>query len=246
MTRVLITGAAAGLGLALARAALARGARVVGVDRAAMPLTGTPGFEARACDLSDRAAVLALADGVGPLDTVILNAGVSATGRFEAIPARDHRAVLEVNAVAPILLANALGPRLPRGGRLVAIASLSHATGYPGAASYAASKDALAVYARSLRPALRRQGVSVTVVFPGPLRTDHAARHAPRGAREGNRRAPDLAAAEILAGADRRRSAIGLGLGARGAFWLGALAPGLTTRAMRRLLFERMDEPTSP
>ena len=73
---------------------------------------------------------------------------------------------------------------LARGGHVVFISSLSHMTGYPGAASYAATKDAIAIYAKSIRRPFKRQlGVHVACAFPGPLRTGQAERHAPKGAK---------------------------------------------------------------
>ena len=62
------------------------------------------------------------------------------------------------------------------GGTVIFVSSLSHRTGYPGAASYAASKGAIAVYAGSIRKPFRRAlGVHVACAFPGPMKTEHAA-----------------------------------------------------------------------
>ena len=245
MSRALVTGASAGLGLALARRLLGDGWSVVGVDRdAAEPDGGGHAtadlYTHQLADLSDRAAVDTLAASPdAPFDLVVLNAGISATGRFEAIPAEAHGQLLAVNAEAPLVLADALLARGLRGteGRLVLIGSLSVDVGYPGAASYAASKEALAAYGRSLAKAGRR----VTVVLPGPIRTGHAARHAPEGASEAGRMDPDDLARRILAGAHRGKRVLRPGIGAGAAGLLGRLAPGPVTRAMRRALFDRLD-----
>ena len=245
--KVLVTGAANGLGHALAKAHLARGDRVIGVDREAGPMqalaaTHTERFVGFLCDLADRQAVRRLPDRLeGPFDRVILNAGISATGRFEEIDGEAYERVLEVNAATPILLSNALLDRMERGGRLVFVSSLSHVTGYPGAAVYAATKDAIAIYAKSVAKPLARRGIGVTTVFPGPIRTAHAERHAPPDARAEKRMDPDDLARRIVKAADRGEAVLYPGAGALGAYVAGGLAPNAMTRLMRRLIFERLD-----
>jgi short-subunit dehydrogenase len=106
--------------------------------------------------------------------------------------------VLRVNAEAPMVIAAALLESKHMhcsGAAMVFVSSLSHFTGYPGAASYAASKDALAIYARSMRKYAASKGVTlITVAFPGPLKTDHAERHSPEGADDSKRMDPGQAA----------------------------------------------------
>ena len=239
MKRALVTGSAAGLGEALADALLAGGWSVVGIDRAVR--APADGYEHLRVDLADPDAVDAvLADAAGPFDLVVLNAGISATGRFERLPAEAHARVLSVNAEAPLTIADGLlaGRALAPGAALVLVASLSVDVGYPGAASYAASKEAIAGYARSLRK--RRGGPVVTVVHPGPIRTEHAARHAPPGASERSRMPAAELARRVLAGA-WRGGTLRPGGAARAAGMLARLAPGFAARAMRRALFDRLD-----
>jgi short-subunit dehydrogenase len=175
---------------------------------------------------------------------VILNAGISATGRFENIPPDAHRNVIAVNAEAPMVLCAGLARigALSSGGTVIFISSLSHRTGYPGAASYAASKGAVAVYAKSIRKRFRNElGVDVACAFPGPMKTDHAARHAPRGARDEKRMTPDAAARKILRDAASGRAVIYPGSGAKLSAAVGRLLPGPVTRAMRRIIFEKLE-----
>jgi short-subunit dehydrogenase len=84
-------------------------------------------------------------------------------------------------------------------------------------------------------------GVHVTTAFPGPLRTGHAARHAPPGAREDRRMAPERAARIVLQAALRKRATCHPGMAAKAAAIAGSLFPGLADRLMRRNLFRRMD-----
>ena len=261
--RLLVTGCAEGLGRAVAERALAALPqirrplagrwRVTGIDRQAEPLADLAAawpdrFDGRLCDLADAAAVERLTARLeGPFDLVVLNAGISATGRFEAIPAEAHARLLRVNALAPMLMARELVARglMAKRSRMVFVSSLSHVTGYPGAASYAASKDAVAVYARSVRPLWRRRGVRVTCLFPGPLRTAHAERYAPPTddpqTRAARRTDPRQVARMILN--SRGQAVIFPGAGANLVWIAGALAPRLMTRMMRRAIFEKLDHP---
>lgn len=243
--RALVTGGHAGLGEAFCRALTAAGYEVTSLDRSA-PDSAVP-WTPLICDLADRsqrdAAIVNLCAGA-PFDLVILNAGVSATGRFEAIPMEAHRRVIAVNLEAPMVLCSALAARgaLAKGGNLVFISSLSHWTGYPGAASYAASKDAIAIYARSIRKPFRRAlGVTVSCAFPGPMRTAHAERHAPEGAKPGRRMPPEEAARRIIAGMTAGKSVIVPGLRAKLVAAYARLFPQRATRAMRKRIFDRLD-----
>ena len=249
--RVLVTGAAAGLGRALVEHAIERGARVVAVDRDAAGLAELEylyptQLTSRRVDLADAAAVEALTKELARgfrFDMAILNAGVSATGRFEALPAEAYARLVAVNVVAPLVMARGLvaAEAMERQGTLVFISSLSHAVGYPGAAVYAASKDAVAAYARAVRRPWLRRRVRVATVFPGPLRTEHAARHAPAAADAAKRMSPDVAARAIWRAVRKGKREIYPGVAAKGAAAAGRWAPGTMTRMMRRAVFERLD-----
>ena len=239
MVTALVTGAAAGLGAALAERLLADGTEVVAVDRA--PMRARSGLHRHTLDLADAAAVETFCvELVGSLDLVVLNAGVSATGRFETLPAAAYERLLRVNVTAPLLMAARLVERMEPGGTIVFVSSLSHRTGYPGASVYAASKDAVAAYARSVRRPFARRDVRVMCVFPGPVRTEHARRHAPPDADEAARMDPDELARRILQAVRRGRRTLYPGAAARATAIAGRAAPGRMTRLMRRLIFERL------
>ena len=198
------------------------------------------------CDLASRTELDRTLPGLvaaGPFDLVILNAGISATGRFEAISAQAHIDVLRINAEAPMVIAARLleAEALKPNAAMVFVSSLSHFTGYPGAASYAASKDALAVYAKSLRKPAKSKGATVTVAFPGPLRTDHAERHAPEGADPSKRMDPDLAAGLIMADVLAGRKTSIPGRGNRLFAAVGTALPKPVTALMRRLIYDRLN-----
>jgi short-subunit dehydrogenase len=109
---------------------------------------------------------------------------------------------------------------------------------YPGAAVYAATKDGLAHYARSLQMA-RPAGYTL-VVFPGPTRTAHARRYSPDNSREHTRMAPERLAAVVFQAAQARRARLAPGAVNQLFALAGHLAPRLMEAAMRRAIFEKL------
>jgi short-subunit dehydrogenase len=239
--KALITGASAGLGAAFADNLAGQNVSILNLDRAK-----SDRHQTFTCDLSNRTSLDAVLPHIinqGPFDWLILNAGASATGKFEELPVEAMLKLIRLNAEAPMVLASHLlaNNAVAKGGHIVLTSSLSHFTGYPGAAAYAASKSALAVFGTSIRKAARAKGVTVTIAYPGPLATDHAARHAPTGTNAKARMAPDIAAAAILAAAKAGRKAAIPGLPNKIGALLGLLEPGLMTWAMRKIIYERLD-----
>lgn len=169
---VLITGATGGIGAALVRAAAARGASVVLTGRQAdvlSDLAAQVGGRTIVSDLAEPGAAAALAQEAGPVDVLVANAALPASGAvLEFAPEEIDRA-LRVNLAAPIHLARALAPRMVdrRAGHLVFISSLSGKAATPGSAIYSATKFGLRGFAAGLRQDLRGTGVGVSVVFPG-------------------------------------------------------------------------------
>ncbi|MEM8748972.1 MAG: SDR family NAD(P)-dependent oxidoreductase [Pseudomonadota bacterium] len=249
--KVLITGASHGLGRALTEKLLAEGHDVFAVDRDTDALDALAVKSRGACKpiLAD----MALGQSVERLmreiaghtfDLVILNAGISATGKFEEIPAAAYQRLIAVNLTAPITIASRLigENMLVAKSKLVFISSLSHAVGYPGASVYAATKDALAVYARSIRKPLAKKRVGVLTVFPGPIRTQHAERHAPAGAKASKRMSPDILARHILKATRTRKKELYPGTQAAFTKLLAGIAPNFMTKMMRRVIFEKLDD----
>jgi short-subunit dehydrogenase len=242
--KALITGASSGLGAAFADTLSSRGIGVLNLD-----IAQSPNHQTMLCDLGKSdglnqvlVELQSLAKAQGLFSHVILNAGISATGPFETLPVEAMLRVIRINSEAPMMIASYLlgNGLIAKGGQIILVSSLSHFTGYPGAAAYAASKSALAIFGASIRKAAKTRGVSVTVAFPGPLKTNHAARHAPDGAKASSRMEPMHAAELILRDAAQRKAQSVPGTQNKLASLGGRLLPNAMTNLMRRVIFERL------
>ncbi len=247
-----ITGAANGIGRALALAFAAAGYTITGVDldreramRTQAELINAGG-KARFIigDLGDADQIGRIADQVARrprVDVLIHNADASAVGAFVRLPLVLQMKVLDVNLSAPLLLTRALlaAGRLKAGGSLVFLSSLSHFASYPGAAVYAASKSGLASYASSLAIALAPRNVNVLTVY-GPTRIAHARRYSPDNGREERPMPPEVLAGRIMDAVHARRHQLIPGPANRLLGVAGRLVPGATETVMRRMIFEQM------
>lgn len=173
--RVLVTGASGGLGAALVMAVAARGARVTLTGRRHEVLTelaarvgGTP----VAVDLSEPDAPSQLLESTGPIDVLIANAALPASGLLSDYSVEQIDRALDVNLRAPIVLAKLAGAEMAaRGaGHLVFISSLSGKSAASRMALYNATKFGVRGFALAIREDLRPSGVGVSVILPGPIR----------------------------------------------------------------------------
>jgi short-subunit dehydrogenase len=172
---VLLTGASGGLGQAIARALARRGARLVLTSRRAEvlePLAAEIGGRALPCDLADRAALERLVTEAGPVDVLVANAGLPASGGIWSFSVAEIDRALDVNLRAPMVLARLLSDGMAErgGGHMVFVSSLSGKAGTPKTSVYAATKFGLRGFAQSLREDLRPRGIGVSTVFPGFVR----------------------------------------------------------------------------
>ncbi len=188
---VVVTGGSRGLGLALARGLVARGARVAicardgaELERAKADLERLGGeVFAAPCDVTDRDAVLrfiaSVEDDFGSIDVLINNAGIIQVGPVELMTEDDFARAMNVNLFGPLhgIYAVLPGMRRRKAGRIVNIASIGGKVAVPHLAPYSTSKFALVGLSAALRAELVGDSIYVTTVCPGLMRTG-SPRHA--------------------------------------------------------------------
>lgn len=188
LKRVLITGAARGLGRAMAEEFARRGAEPVLTDILDAELEKTVaaiaemGVRCRGyrLDVTDEANILAVRDQIhqelGKIDILVNNAGVVFGGPLQDVPIARHRLTYRVNVEGPMMLTHTFLPDLIASphGQAVYIASASGFVGLPNGTSYASSKWAVIGFAESVRAEMKHLGhknVSVTTVCPTYINT---------------------------------------------------------------------------
>src|SRR5256714_5990249 len=185
--RVLVTGAASGIGRATAVASARKGARLFLTDINEAPLQavaaeiraagGTVAY-AEALDISDHAAVAAMAEEIrsahGSLDVVMNVAGISIWGTVETLTHDQWRRAVDVDLMGPIHVVECFVPAMiaaGRGGHVVNVSSAAGIFGLPWHAPYSAAKFGLRGLSEVLRFDLRRHDIGVSLVCPGAVDT---------------------------------------------------------------------------
>ena len=177
-----ITGAARGMGVDLAKAALAAGHSVVATARDAAKVTAALGEHtnllAVSLDITDPAASIAATEAAverfGRIDVLVNNAGNFYAGFFEEISDNQMRQQMETNFFGPLNVTRAILPvmRKQRSGHVITISSAAGLIGQEFCAAYAASKFALEGWMESLQYDVAPFGIHTTVVEPGFFRTE--------------------------------------------------------------------------
>jgi NAD(P)-dependent dehydrogenase (short-subunit alcohol dehydrogenase family) len=182
-----ITGCSTGFGREFARAALARGFRVIATAREVRKIDDViAGHEERAraltLDVTNpkqiENAVGEAERAFGRIDVLVNNAGYGYMAAVEEGEEKDIRAVFETNffGLAAMIRAVLPGMRARRHGSIVNIASVGGIVGFPGSGYYAATKFAVEGLSESLAQEVALLGIRVLLVEPGPFRTDWAGR----------------------------------------------------------------------
>ncbi len=194
----LVTGASSGIGLELARAAAADGFDLVlvarnreALERLAEELRAAHGVAARvlAADLADPAAprkIVAELEAAGVcVDALVNNAGVGTWGRFDELDPEGELRTLQVDILALTHLARLFLPGMVRrgGGRVLNVASTAAFQPGPLMATYYAAKAYVLSFSEALAAELAGTGVTVTVLCPGPTRSDFQRRAGMEGVR---------------------------------------------------------------
>ncbi|MFF5081777.1 SDR family NAD(P)-dependent oxidoreductase [Actinoplanes sp. NPDC000266] len=259
-----LTGAASGIGEQLAYQLGELGSHLVLVDRDETRLkqvadrvrASHPGLtvETIVADLADRAQVEGVATKVladhAAIGLLVNNAGIALGGRFDQVTVEEFETVMNVNFRAPMLLTHALLPALTAapGGHLVNVSSLFGLIAPAGQSAYAASKFALRGLSQALHAELAENGVGVTTVHPGGIRTRIAesaivGAHVPESEIEPNRKLfdalltypPEKAARQIIEAVTRRRPRLLIAISAKAPDLLARLFPVGHAHVMRFL-----------
>ena len=256
---VLITGGSRGLGLVIARQLTAEGAHVVLMARDRAELErARHDLEARggsvsiiACDVRDRhqveQSIAQIADAYGTIDVLINNAGVIDVGPVDHLSVSDFEDAMATHFWGPLYAILAALPYMRQRGarRIVNISSIGGKVAVPHLLPYCASKFALAGLSDGLRAELEPDGVRVTSVFPGLMRTGstYNARFKGQHRREfawfhtadalpGLSMAAERAARKIVTACRYGDAELVLTLPARIAIIANAVTPGILARAM--------------
>jgi NAD(P)-dependent dehydrogenase (short-subunit alcohol dehydrogenase family) len=164
---VLVTGAASGLGLAIAQAAQAEGAAITALDRVAAPFENS-----RICDIADEDQVRRALSGLPRLDAVVNSAGIARRAKVDETDMADFDAVMSVNVRGAFLVSKHALPHLRAyGGSILHLSSGVATTGLRNRAAYTASKGAVLSLTRNMALDYAADKVRVNCLCPGFVNT---------------------------------------------------------------------------
>ena len=164
---IVVTGAASGLGLAIAQAAQAEGAEIVALDRVAAPFE-----DSRICDIADEDQVKQALSGLPRLDAVVNSAGIARRAKLDETNMADFDAVMAVNVRGAFLVSKYALPYLrDKGGSILHLSSGVATTGTRNRAAYTASKGAVLSLTRNMALDYAADKVRVNCLCPGFVNT---------------------------------------------------------------------------
>jgi NAD(P)-dependent dehydrogenase (short-subunit alcohol dehydrogenase family) len=179
--RVLITGAAGGIGMATAQVLAKRGHWVAATDLSAPG--GSEGIQAYVLDVTSDDSVARCLQAVGPLDAIVNNAGIFGQGPVESYPLDRIRQMFETNTLGALRVIQAVLPawRKRGSGVIVNVSSVSGRLSSPLEAAYCASKFALEAFTESLHFEVRHFGIRCVLIEPGAIATGTHERESHQG-----------------------------------------------------------------
>ena len=178
---VWITGASSGIGEALSVAFSREGAQLIlsarraeELERVRQSCDAPDRHRIEPLDLMDANAIARVAASVGPVNVLIHSGGVSQRSLAMQTDLAVERAIMDLNFFGTVALTKAVLPSMiaRKSGHIVPISSVVGYVGTPLRSAYAASKHALHGYFDSLRAEVAKDGIAITIVCPGYIRTD--------------------------------------------------------------------------
>ncbi|MEY4965537.1 MAG: hypothetical protein RL274_1120 [Pseudomonadota bacterium] len=164
---VVVTGAASGLGLAIAQAAEAEGATITAIDRVTAPFTTS-----RICDISDEDQVKRALSGLSRIDAVVNSAGIARRAKVDETDMADYDSVMAVNVRGAFLISKHALPHLRAfGGSVLHLSSGVATTGTRNRAAYSASKGAIISLTKNMALDYAADKVRVNCICPGFVNT---------------------------------------------------------------------------
>jgi NAD(P)-dependent dehydrogenase (short-subunit alcohol dehydrogenase family) len=164
---VVVTGAASGLGLAIAQELHTEGAAVIALDRVAAPFENS-----RICDIADEEQVKAALSGLARIDAVVNSAGIARRAKLDETDMADFDAVMAVNVRGAFLVSKYALPALRKqGGAILHLSSGVATTGTRNRAAYTASKGAILSLTRNMALDYAADQVRVNCLCPGFVNT---------------------------------------------------------------------------
>lgn len=245
-SRVLVTGASSGIGLACAEACAARGAEVGMIARRAEVLKPLAeriqGSRALPADVTDSGQLAAAVEGFaadGGIDLLIANAGVAHYGPFAEQPFELIEEMVTTNVLGVLRTVHLALPGMiaRRRGHIAVVASGAALRAFPYAAAYGGSKAAELGFATALRHELAGTGVSLTTVLPGEVKTAlhaHERETMPDWYDSEGAIPPSEVAEALVDGVEANRRLVSVPRNVR-LLGLNGVAPGLVDRIIARL-----------
>jgi len=179
--KILITGAARGIGMATAQVLANRGHSVVATDVSA--LIRLEGIQTHVLDVTSDDSVARCLEEVGPLDAIVNNAGIGGGGPVEGYPLDRFRQIFETNTLGALRVIQAVLPawRKRGSGVIVNVSSVNGRVSSPLRAAYSASKFALEALTESLHLEVRHFGIRSVLIEPGAIASGFKAIEPHRG-----------------------------------------------------------------
>ncbi|MGO9310868.1 MAG: 3-oxoacyl-[acyl-carrier-protein] reductase [Spirochaetia bacterium] len=185
--KAIVTGGSRGIGNAIVREFLVRGASVYGISRTAagnlaeleaVARDAGGGLQWRLADVANEQEITRTVDGIlaeaGSLDVLVNNAGITRDGLIFRMPTADWDAVIRANLTSAFIASRAVARVMirQRAGCIISISSVSGIMGNAGQVNYSASKAGLIGFSKSLAHEVASRGVRVNVIAPGFIETD--------------------------------------------------------------------------